>query len=143
MKNKEKACLAIVLLYGSSRKNKRKRWMKEWMTKRERYSHINLLKEIALSDENDFCNYLRMDIDTYHKLIELVQPHLQRQDTNMREALSVEQRLAVTLRYFATGRSFEDLKFSALIGPRTISYAVMETCEALIFVLQGYVKVSF
>lgn len=80
MKNKEKACLAIVLLYGSSRKNKRKRWMKEWMTKRERYSHINLLKEIALSDENDFCNYLRMDIDTYHKLIELVQPHLQRQE---------------------------------------------------------------
>lgn len=63
MKNKEKACLAIVLLYGSSRKNKRKRWMKEWMTKRERYSHINLLKEIALSDENDFCNYLRMDIE--------------------------------------------------------------------------------
>ena len=34
----------------------------------------------------------------------MVEPYLKRQDTTMREALSVKEKLAVTLRYLATGR---------------------------------------
>jgi len=46
----------------------------------------------------------------------------------MRDYLSVEERLALTLRFLATGRAFEDMKFSV-----NISQAVIEKCEALMF----------
>lgn len=59
----------------------------------------------------------------------------------MRQCLPVKARLAVTLRYFATGRNFDDLKFTTVMSPSTISAAVIETCEVLIHVLQDYMKV--
>jgi len=34
------------------------------------------------------------------------------------------------------------MKFSVIISPSAISQAVIETCEALIYVLQDYMKVS-
>lgn len=140
--NKEKACISLLVFCASKRTVIRKRWVKDWITRRERYSHVTLLREISLSDSTDYCNYFRMDIHTFHTLKDMLEPLLRRQDTNMRAAISVEDKLAVTLRYLATGRNFEDLKFSALMGPRTISYAVMETCEALIYILKDYMKVS-
>jgi hypothetical protein len=51
----------------------------------------------------------------------------------MRDSLSVEERLALTLRFLATGQAF---------FPSAISQAVIETCEALSYVLQDYMKVS-
>jgi len=51
----------------------------------------------------------------------------------MRDSLSVEERLALTLRFLATGRAFEDMKFLVTISPSAISQAVIEKCEALMF----------
>lgn len=142
MNSKKKAVTALLIFFATKRNVKRKRWIKDWLNKKQRYGHVELLKEIAITDQSDFFNYFRMNHDKYIKLSEMVQPYLKRQDTNMREALTVEEKLAVTLRYLATGRSFEDLKFSALMGSRTISNVVMETCEAIIYVLKDYMKVS-
>jgi len=50
----------------------------------------------------------------------------------MRDSLSVQERLALTLRFLATGRAFEVLKFSVTISPSAISQAVIEKCEVLV-----------
>jgi len=50
--------------------------------------------------------------------------------------------LALTLRFLVTGRAFKDMKFSVIISSSAISQAVTETCDALIYVLQDYMKVS-
>lgn len=68
----------------------------------------------------------------------MVKPFMTRNNTNMRESIPVSERLALTLRYLATGRNFEDLKFSAVMSPASISIAIVETCEVLIYVLQDY-----
>ena len=47
--------------------------------------------------------------------------------------LSVEERLALTLRFLANGWAFEDIKFSVTISPSAISQVVIEKCEALMF----------
>lgn len=126
------------------KKNQRRRiWMKDWFHKRDHYSHVVLLKQICLTDASDFTNYFRMSEDRYYYLLRLVEPFLMRQDTHMRKSLPVNERLALTLRYLATDRSFEDLKFSAVMSPASISKAIIETCEVLIYVLQDYIKVSF
>ena len=82
--------------------------MREWLKKREEYSHLVLLNEIILSDQEDYRNYFRMDEACFQKLLGLVQPFIARCDTNMRECISPSERLTLTLRYLATGRTFED-----------------------------------
>jgi hypothetical protein len=39
----------------------------------------------------------------------------------MRRAISAEEKLTATLRFFATWRSFQDLKFTALISPQALA----------------------
>ena len=51
----------------------------------------------------------------------------------MRDSLSVEERLALTLSFLATGRAFEGMKFSVTISPLAISQNVIKKCEALMF----------
>lgn len=142
MDPRKTACVAIIIALATKRRVKRKRWMKEWLKKREQYSHVLLLNEIRITEPEDYKNYFRMNDITFEKLLKLVTPFLLRKDTNMRRCLPVKERLAVTLRYLATGRNFEDLKFSAVMSPSSVSSAIIETCEVLIYVLQDYLKVS-
>ena len=51
----------------------------------------------------------------------------------MRDSLSVEERLALTLRFLATGRALEDMKFSVSISLSAIPQAVFEKCEVPMF----------
>jgi hypothetical protein len=92
--------------------------------------------------KEDYKNYFRMNEETYNKLLRKVEPYLSRKDTVMRRSLSVTERLALTQRYLATGRNFEDLKFSAVISPAAISAAIVGTCEVLMYVLHDYSKVG-
>ncbi|KAJ8895728.1 hypothetical protein PR048_001066 [Dryococelus australis] len=39
-------------------------WCKEWLQKREAFSHINLLSDLKVVPK-DWYNYLRMDEETY------------------------------------------------------------------------------
>jgi len=51
----------------------------------------------------------------------------------MRDSLSVEERLALTLRFIPTGLALEYMKFSGTIPPSAISQAFFEKCEVLMF----------
>ncbi|PIO25020.1 hypothetical protein AB205_0058080, partial [Aquarana catesbeiana] len=58
------------------------------------------------------------------------------QDTCMRQAITPEQRPVATLRYLATGRSLQDLKFLTGISSQALGIIIPETCSAIIQVLQ-------
>lgn len=77
-----------------------------------------------------------MDEKTYLTLLSKVTPLIQKQDTIMRTAISPHERLSVTLRFLATGRSYECLKYSVLISPQALSKIIPETCDAIYKVLQ-------
>lgn len=117
------------------KKINRTKWVKAWLAKRPTYSHVNLIEELRL-EPDDFRNYLRMDENTYVELLEAVSPLIRKQDTVMRTAISCHERLSVTLRFLATGRSFQDLKFSALISPQALGEIIPETCHAITTVLR-------
>ncbi|KAJ8971539.1 hypothetical protein NQ317_014971 [Molorchus minor] len=139
------ACVCIIkkrqhLLNKRSRP--RIKWVKEWLLKRNEFSHINLLEELRL-EPDDWRNYLRMDEDSYTTLLTLVTPLIEKQDTIMRPAISAHERLSATLRYLATGRNYEDLKFSTVISPQSLCYIIPDTCSAIYKVLKNiYMKVS-
>ncbi|XP_068126549.1 uncharacterized protein [Hyperolius riggenbachi] len=78
-----------------------------------------------------FFNYFKMSIGTFDELLEYLRPALIRSDTQMRLAISPEERLCVTIKYLATGQSFTSLHFRFLIGKATIRLIVRETCRAI------------
>lgn len=139
--SKRKACLAIILYFSSIKEPKRRRWSKDWYLKRSEFTSENLLCDLKLSEPNDYQNYLRMNNDTFNELLEIISPVISKQNTVMRNAISPTERLTTTLRFLATGRSFEDLKFATAIAPQTISGIILETCEAIITKLQEYIQV--
>lgn len=52
----------------------------------------------------------------------------------MRQAIPPEERLIATyIRFLATGRSYEDMKFSTGIDALTLSYLIPATCKAAMF----------
>lgn len=76
-----------------------------------------------------------------NELLQLVTPYIEKQDTVMREAISARDRLSVTLRFLATGNTFQDLSYSTRIAPNTLSQIIPETLKAIITVLGNKVIV--
>lgn len=101
-----------------------------------------MLRELAAEDPPSYKNWLRIDEDSFNFLVTLLTPSLQRQDTVMRKAIPVGERLAITLRYLATGHTFQDLEYQFRVSRHSISRIVVETCKALFNMLQAdYLKV--
>ncbi|XP_039763773.1 uncharacterized protein LOC120636385 [Pararge aegeria] len=135
--------LAIVGLMCVLKENRRKRykrelWCKHWLLLRKSYSHTSLINELKITPK-DYNNYLRMN--EYLHLLSLVTPLIKKQDTILRNAITPHERLTATLRFLATGRSYECLKFSTIISPQALSAIIPETCEAIYKVLhKDYLK---
>ena len=133
---------ALIRRKKKSRANARRYWTKQWLLDRNLFTHSNLLNELR-AYPSDFHNYLRMDEETYLELLSLVTPLIEREDTVMRAAISPHERLTATLRFLATGRSYEDLKFSTCISPQALGRIVPETCRAICKCLvKDYLKVG-
>lgn len=134
------ACVVVALLL-KKKKRKKRIWVKEWLKRRNEFTHERLLNELRISEPNDFKNFVRLDAESFDQLLRLVEPHIKKKNTTMRDAIPPSQRLSITLRYLATGNSFEDLKFTSAISPQAIGRIVEETCVAIIRSLKDYIKV--
>jgi hypothetical protein len=122
--------LALALRSKTKKKRTRSKWAKAWLLQRNNLLHINLLKDLTL-ELGDWFNYLRMDNEIYLHLLHLVAPHIRKNDSSMRRAITPCERLSVTLRFPATGRSYVDLKFSAIISAQSLRVIIPETCAAI------------
>ena len=102
------ACGVIVaLMIMRARRNRRNRreWVRQWIRNRPRLgAYHQLVQELRLADGESYRHFVRMDIATFDELLSMVRPHITYQDNNMRQAISPGERLAVTLRFLATGR---------------------------------------
>nr|CAH7720344.1 unnamed protein product [Callosobruchus chinensis] len=90
-----KACIAIILAYIAKKRKKIKnrRWVKDRILQRQKFTHVNLPDYIKEMELADFKNYYRMESETYQELLDLVTPYIEKKSTNMREAISAHERL--------------------------------------------------
>ncbi|XP_068225317.1 putative nuclease HARBI1 [Palaemon carinicauda] len=144
-KRKISAVMVIALLHDEYEhdicKKSRKVWMKPWLRKRENFYHMTLLKELKENNPEDYRNYLRMTDNAFRDLLSLVSPKITKKDTVMRKSIPAEERLIATLRFLATGRSLEDLKFSTGISAQALGHIISETCQAIYDALRNeYLK---
>jgi len=100
------------------------------------------MSELLLNDGCSFRNFVRLTKSDFEELLCMVAPKISKKDINFCAAISPSIRLAVTLRYLATGESFTSLMYLFKISKQSISSIVPEVCEAIFEVLKGYFLVS-
>ena len=84
--------------------------------------------------------FLRLSPERFDHLLSLVMPMIIKHDTAFRKAISPAERLALTLRFLASGESQQSLTFSFRMGKATVSKIISETCDAIIQVLSQHVN---
>lgn len=100
------------------------------------------LDELLAEPSGEFDNFVRMSVNDFEYLLQKISPIIAKQDTDWRDAISARIRLAVTLRYLATGDSYKSLHHLFKISTQIISKIIPEVCSALIEVLKDLVKVN-
>ena len=127
--------LALLHRRRKRRRRERKMWIRPIFTQQQ---------EMRLSDPQSHFRYLRMSKERFDILLSQVGPLLAKRHyySPHRAEIPPAERLAVTIRYLATGNSQVSLSFNFRMGRSTVCMIVRETCKALWEILQPlYVRV--
>jgi hypothetical protein len=101
-----------------------------------------ILNDLKREPSGRFDNFCRMSATDFECLLNKIGPIVQKTDTNMREAIPVQERFAVTLRFLASGDSFRSLSILFKFSVQTVSRCIFDVCSALIHVLRDEIKVG-
>ena len=85
------------------RQRKRQTWIRSILQKREDEGVYQLLVPKLLANDDQFKNYFRMTKESFALLLSLIEPEISKQHTKYRRSITACERLAVTLRYLASG----------------------------------------
>lgn len=139
-----KVCMELTCQRKQKKRKPRKTWVKKWVAKREHEGFCEkLLRELRDEEPTLYRNFLRMSHEQFENLCNLITPLVHKKDTRMRKSIPVNERLAVTIRFLATGDSFMSLQYLFRIPQSTISKIVPEVLDAIYRVLvNDYLKAS-
>ena len=116
---------------------------------RRLWAHDRGLGEPGFFDRNllgsfnarEFKGRMRMDVSTFEFLCSTLAPSLQRQDTNMRSAVPVQVKVAVSISRLATGNSMQSIADLYRIGLSTSQMAVSQFINAVkLLLLKKYIR---
>lgn len=143
---KAAACVVAVLLLRKLRRRRNKRkcikkrqcWMRPLFQQRTKnldgiYYEINYRTP----------QFLRLSLEEFETIHTLVEPFIKKMDTHWRTAITSKERLAITLRYLATGDSYSSLQYTFHGSKQTISTIIPEVCDAIVKALKDMVQVNY
>ena len=108
-------------------------WVRPWLLRRPIFGHYeNLLQELNREDLREYKKFIRVSPELFMELMHRVGPRIAKKTTNWRPALQPGLKIAVTLRYLATGNTYKSLQYGFRVSNNAISLFVPETCEAII-----------
>ncbi|CAH1253084.1 HARBI1 [Branchiostoma lanceolatum] len=112
-------------------RRRRRWWTRPWLLERPIYGQYErLMGELRRGHRLDFKSFLRIEPDLFDELLQRVGPSIQK-STNARQPLPIGLKLAITLRFLATGNSYRSLAFAFRVAHNTISLFVPEVCRAI------------
>ncbi|PFX25095.1 putative nuclease HARBI1 [Stylophora pistillata] len=123
--------------------------MRQWISRREERGVFHqVIRELEVGDVVAYKEFFRMTMEQFSSLLGKVFPLIQKKEqpssiNSVRGTIQPDERLAVTLRYLATGETYHSLEYSFRISRQTISSIVSETSRALYKVFAPeYLKVT-
>lgn len=126
-----------------NQKRKKRIWVRKWINRRlVQGASDNLFKELALEDPIAYRKILRLPCEKFEELLEKIHPLIQKKNTLMRLAIPSRTKLEITLRYLATGDSYQSLELLFRVAACTICKFLPEVLDAIKQVLWDYLKVS-
>ena len=130
-----KALVMVELLDSEEEEETKGRGMtSRWLKKREDLGYFtDIVRELQLEDTEGFKEMMRMDFKHFNEILNLIAPDIMPQEIiGGNKVISNAVYLTVTLRFLATGETFQSLSFQFLISHRVISYIVKELCNAIV-----------
>ena len=104
------------------RRRARRCWVRPFLLRRATHGHyVSLVQELQLHDRSTFKNFLRVTPDMFFEILERIEERITKKKTNYREPLDPGLKLALTLRYMATGDSYMSFSYSFLVSQPAIS----------------------
>jgi len=101
MESDEEELVVIALLAEEEERRGKKRkhdmWIHDIFKKRSQHREYHTLFTDLLNDDVKFFQYFRMSQAKFTTLLDILSPHILRQNTTYREAIRPEERLAVCL----------------------------------------------
>jgi hypothetical protein len=126
---------------GQSRK--KRLWVRDWIGRRDsRGVSALLLKELASQDVNEYKILLRMTPEKFDTVLGMIVHKIERQNTQMRDAIPSRLMVEVTLHFMATGNSYRTLQYLFRILKSSISNFIPEVCDAIYDSLREFITVS-
>ncbi|XP_058830369.1 putative nuclease HARBI1 [Topomyia yanbarensis] len=118
--------------------HRRSVWVHEWIKDRETEGcYHKLMRQLRGNNTQLYKTFVRMSAEDFDHLLELTAPLIRKSDTQMWKVFPTGERLALTMRYLATGESFTSLQYLFRIPQTTISRIIPEVCEAIFSVLKS------
>ena len=117
------------------RERRRALWVRSYLTeerRRDSSHYYTLLNEERMEwDEFVFRNYTRVTLPVFLEILDRIREGITRRDTHLRAAIEPGLKLAVVLRYIATGDSFRSLSYAFRVGVSTICTFLVPVCRAI------------
>ena len=122
--------VALALLEEDAREHRRCRrscWVKPWIQRRPFLGQYDtLMRELMREARGDFKLYLRMTPEMFLEIVQRVRPRITKQ--HRRPPIEPGLKIAITLRFLATGCTYAALRFDFRVGSNTISLFIPEVC---------------
>ena len=111
-----------------------RRWyVRPWVHRRNQFGqYATFMPECRHSDPQYFRYFVRMEPALFDFILTRIEHRIKKQDSNFKKTLDPGLKLAVTLRFLATGEAYKSLATAFRIGRNTICLFVPEVCEAII-----------
>lgn len=122
-------CLLSAGVSLLKKKRNRRWWVKPWLTQE---GNKNISEHLCKSEDiTSVRNFLRMNENTFEKLLEMVEEKISKRDTHLRSCIPAKLKLIITLRYLATGESFTSLMYNFRISLSSISLFIPDVCKCI------------
>ncbi|KAM9539910.1 uncharacterized protein ACWYII_038133 [Salvelinus alpinus] len=125
--------VVLIVLLGRDQPCRKRRsvWFQSWLKSGKQPGEFHrLIQELRLFGE-EFRSYFRLDRSQFDHLLQMVGARIARMDTNYRESISPIERLAICLRFLATGDSYSTIGFSFRVGRSTVAGIVPSVAQAI------------
>ncbi|XP_065194788.1 uncharacterized protein LOC135826078 [Sycon ciliatum] len=130
------ACLLLAAAFQRRRTARTRRWCVRpyYQHRLERGSYQSDIVQMRSVDESLHFKYVRMSPAVFDRLLVLIEPFLpvRRQlNSATRPEITNAERLALTLRYLASGESMQNIAIQFRVGHSTAHHIIIDVCQAI------------